>query len=79
MDTGLLLVKALIFGMIFTGVLGFFFINFMSRNTEGAVSRLNKETELVRTKQGELNTKIKKRRMKSWPNANPRRMPWSPK
>ena len=59
MDMGMLLIKALIFGMIFVGVLGFIFINFMSRNTEGAVSRLNKETEAVRAKQVELNVKIK--------------------
>ena len=58
-EATLLLVKALIFGMIFTGVLGFFFIRFMSKHTETAVSRLNQETEDVRHKQVELNEKIK--------------------
>ncbi len=58
-EATLLLVKALIFGMIFTGVLGFFFIRYMSKHTETAVSRLNRETEDVRHKQVELNAKIK--------------------
>ncbi len=58
-EATMLLIKALIFGMIFTGVLGFFFIRYMSRHTETAVGRLNKETEDVRNKQTELNAKIK--------------------
>ena len=58
-EATLLLVKALIFGMIFTGVLGFFFIRYMSKHTETAVNRLNRETEDVRQKQVELNEKIK--------------------
>jgi F0F1-type ATP synthase membrane subunit b/b' len=58
-EATLLLIKALIFGMIFTWVLGFFFIRYMSKHTETAVSRLNRETEDVRHKQVELNEKIK--------------------
>ena len=58
-EATLLLIKALIFGMIFTAVVGFVFIRIVSRHTETAVSRLNKETEQVRGKQVELNEKIK--------------------
>jgi F0F1-type ATP synthase membrane subunit b/b' len=58
-EATMLLIKALIFGMIFTGVLGFFFIRYMSKHTETAVTRLNRETEAVRTKQVELTAKIK--------------------
>jgi F0F1-type ATP synthase delta subunit len=58
-EATLLLIKALVFGMIFTGVLGFLFIKYVSKQTDGAVSRLNRETEQVRTKQVELTEKIK--------------------
>jgi len=59
MDLGMLLIKALVLGCIVTAVLGFILIKFLSRTTEGAVSRLNRETEQVRSKQSELNGKIK--------------------
>ncbi len=59
MDVQMLLIKSLAFGVIFTGVLGFFFIRYMSRNTEGVLTRLGRETEAVRAKQAELNAKIK--------------------
>jgi len=59
MDMGMLIIKALVLGCIVTAVLGFVLIKFLSKSTEGAVSRLNNETEQVRAKQSELNTKIK--------------------
>jgi F0F1-type ATP synthase delta subunit len=58
-EATLLLIKALAFGIIFTGVMAFVFIKYVSKQTDGAVSRLNRETEQVRTKQVELNEKIK--------------------
>ena len=59
MDLGMLLIKALVLGCIVTAVLGFVLIKFLSRTTDGAVTRLNRETEQVRAKQSELNDKIK--------------------
>lgn len=60
MGTGImLLIQALVVGIIFTGVLGFFLVRYLSSSTQQAVSRLNRETEDVRAKQTELNEKIK--------------------
>jgi len=56
---GMILIQALILGVIVTAVLGFIFIKVVSRSTETHVSRLNRETEAVRSKQAELNQKIK--------------------
>ena len=55
----MILIKALILGAIVTGFLGFIFIKVVSKSTETSVSRLNRETEVVRGKQAELNQKIK--------------------
>lgn len=44
---------------ILTGVIIFFLHRFLIFNTDGAVKRLNTETEAVRTKQSELSKKIK--------------------
>ena len=44
---------------IVTGAIIFFLHRFLVASTDGAVKRLNSETETVRTKQGELNRKIK--------------------
>ena len=57
-DLGMLFIKALIAGIVVTGVLGFIFIKVVSKSTDGALSRLNRETEEVRDKQKELNSKI---------------------
>ncbi len=59
MDLSLLFIKAIIFGMVFMGVAFFLLRRYLFKTTEGAVTRLNKETEVVRSKQTELNTKIK--------------------
>lgn len=56
---GMILIQALILGVIVTAVLGFVFIKVVSKSTETHVSRLNRETEAVRSKQAELNQKIK--------------------
>jgi len=56
---GLLLIKALILGAVFTAVAGFVFVRIVSKSTDTHVSRLNRETEAVRSKQSELNQKIK--------------------
>lgn len=58
-EMGMILVKAIIFGAVFTGILGFAFYKWASKSTETHISRLNRETEAVRTKQSELNQKIK--------------------
>lgn len=58
-DMGMLLIKAIILGAIITAVLGFIFIKVVSKSTETHVTRLNRETEAVRSRQGELNKKIK--------------------
>ncbi|HSA31959.1 MAG TPA: F0F1 ATP synthase subunit delta [Candidatus Omnitrophota bacterium] len=59
MELGMLMIKAIVFGMILTGVLGFVFWRFASKSTETALSRLDRETEAVRQKQIELTDKIK--------------------
>ncbi len=59
MELGMLMIKAIVFGMILTGVLGFAFWRFASKSTETALSRLDRETEAVRQKQIELTDKIK--------------------
>ena len=59
MDVAMLLIKAVVLGMIVTGVLGFFLWRYLSGTIEKDVSRLHKETETVRGKQSELNEKIK--------------------
>jgi len=58
-ETTILLIKAIVFGMIFTGILGFFFVRFAAKSTDTALSRLDRETEAVRKKQIELTDKIK--------------------
>lgn len=58
-DLAMLFIKALITGVIVTGVLGFIFIKVVSKSTDGALTRLNKETEGVRDKQKDLTNKIK--------------------
>ncbi|HSV43167.1 MAG TPA: hypothetical protein VLJ10_01305, partial [Candidatus Bathyarchaeia archaeon] len=56
---GMILIKALMLGAIVTAALGFVFIKVVSKSTETHVGRLNRETEAVRSKQSELNQKIK--------------------
>ena len=58
-EAGMLLIKALVLGMVLTGFGGFLFIRYMQKHTDGAVHRLDRETEQVRAKQIELNEKIK--------------------
>jgi F0F1-type ATP synthase membrane subunit b/b' len=55
----MLVIKALIVGGILAGVLTFFLKKALIDTTQGAVNRLNRETEDVRAKQAELNEKIK--------------------
>ncbi len=59
MELGMLMIKAIVLGMILTGVLGFVFWRFASKSTETALGRLDRETEAVRQKQIELTDKIK--------------------
>jgi len=58
-ELAFLFIKALVFGIILTGILGFILTKFIFSKTDTAVGRLNKETEDVRKKQSELNEKIK--------------------
>jgi len=51
--------KALVLGFVFMGVTIFVLKKVLFDSTQGAVNRLNRETEDVRNKQKELNEKIK--------------------
>ncbi len=55
----MLMVKAIITGMVLVGFLGFVFWRFAAKSTERELGRLDRETEMVRKKQSELNSKIK--------------------
>ena len=55
----MLILQFFILTGIITGVIIFFLHRFLVTSTEGAVVRLNSETESVRKKQGELDQKIK--------------------
>lgn len=59
MDLPMLLVKALVLGIVFAFLVAFFIKKIVFDTTQGAVNRLNRETEQVRAKQSELNVKIK--------------------
>ena len=54
-----LMIQAIVLGAVFTGILGFIFIKVVSKSTDTHVTRLNRETESVRSKQTELSQKIK--------------------
>lgn len=54
-----LVLQILILFSFMTGVLIFFLKKILFDSTQGAVNRLNRETEAVRAKQAELNEKIK--------------------
>lgn len=56
---GMLILQFLVLTTIVSGVLIFFLHRTLVASTDGAVTRLNKETEDVRAKQSELNQKIK--------------------
>jgi F0F1-type ATP synthase delta subunit len=57
--TWLLILKVLVLGGVFIGVVIFTLKKVLFDSTQGAVNRLNTETETVRAKQAELNEKIK--------------------
>ncbi len=59
MDLGMMLIKAIIVGMVFVAIGGFFIWKFSKDTIDKDLHRLNKETEAVLTKQTELNQKIK--------------------
>ncbi len=59
MDLGMMLIKAVIVGMVFVAIGGFFIWKFSKDTIDKDLYRLNKETEAVLTKQTELNQKIK--------------------
>lgn len=59
MDLGMLLIKAVVAGMVFVAIGGFFIWKFSKDTIDKDLNRLNKETEAVRGKQIELNAKIK--------------------
>ena len=59
MDLSMLLIKAVVAGMVFVGIGGFFIWKFSKDTIDKDLNRLNKETEVVRGKQTELNEKIK--------------------
>jgi F0F1-type ATP synthase membrane subunit b/b' len=54
-----LIFQFLILTTVVSGVLIFFLKKILFDSTQGAVNRLNRETEMVRAKQAELNEKIK--------------------
>ncbi len=56
---GGLLIKAIIAGMLFIGVGGFFIWKFSHDTIQKDLNRLSKETEVTHAKQSELNAKIK--------------------
>ncbi len=55
----MLIIQFLFLTAVITGVIIFFLHRFLVSSTEGAVQRLNAETESVRKKQSELDQKIK--------------------
>jgi len=57
--TWMFVFKALVLGFVFMGVTIFVLKKVLFDSTQGAVNRLNRETEEVRNKQKELNEKIK--------------------
>ena len=57
--SGMLILQFLVLTFIISGVIIFALKKVLFDSTQGAVNRLNKETETVRIKQGELNQKIK--------------------
>jgi len=57
--SGILIIQFLVLTAIVSGVLIFFLKKVLFDSTQGAVNRLNRETEDVRAKQVELNEKIK--------------------
>src|SRR3989338_6115864 len=57
--SGMLILQFLVLTAIVTGAIIFFLYKFLISSTDGAVRRLNAETETVRAKQAELNQKIK--------------------
>jgi len=57
--TWLFVFKALVLGFVFMGVTIFVLKKVLFDSTQGAVNRLNRETEDVRKKQAELNERIK--------------------
>ena len=59
MDLGMLLIKAVVAGMVFVAIGGFFIWKFSKDTIDKDLNRLNRETEAVRGKQVELNAKIK--------------------
>ncbi len=59
MDLGMMLIKAIVVGMVFVAIGGFFIWKFSKDTIDKDLNRLNKETEAVRGKQTELNEKIK--------------------
>ncbi len=59
MDLGMMLIKAIVVGMVFVLIGGFFIWKFSKDTIDKDLNRLNKETEAVRSKQTELNEKIK--------------------
>lgn len=59
MDIGMLLVKAIVAGMVFVAIGGFFIWKFSHDTIQKDLNRLSKETEITHAKQTELNVKIK--------------------
>lgn len=59
MDLGMLFIKATVLGMVLLAIGGFFIWKFSKDTIDKDLKRLNKETEVVRGKQTELNEKIK--------------------
>ena len=52
-------VQFIVLMFVVVGVIGFFLHKLLIGTTQGAVNRLNSETEATRAKQAELNQKIK--------------------
>ncbi len=59
MDLFMIMAQAIVLGMVVLGILAFIFWKFSHDTVEKDLGRLNKETEAVRSKQTELNEKIK--------------------
>ncbi|HOW36425.1 MAG TPA: F0F1 ATP synthase subunit delta [Candidatus Omnitrophota bacterium] len=57
--SGMMILQFLVLTFIVTGTIIFFLHRFLISSTDGAVRRLNTETEAVRAKQAELSRKIK--------------------
>ena len=62
---GMMILQFLVLTAVVSGAIIFFLHRTLIASTDGAVKRLNAETETVRSKQKELNEKIKQG-MKSW-------------